>query len=442
MYDDLEPCRPSRFFFIARTGEAVVNTVLKNALVYTDHGFSKFDITISGGKIEAFDEIISSDLPSFVDCSGRYIFPGFIDVHVHFREPGFVYKETIAAGSRAAAHGGYTTVFTMPNLKPVPDNRENLSLQLDAIERDAVIKIIPYGAITIGEKGEKLSDMTDLAPYVCAFSDDGRGVQNREVMKEAMLTAKRLNKVICAHCEDNGLLHGGYIHDGKYAAVHRHAGISSESEWRQVERDIELAYETGCAYHVCHISTKESVSLIRDAKKSGVDITCETAPHYLVLCDEDLREEGRFKMNPPLRSAEDKDALLLGIEDDTIDMIATDHAPHSAEEKSRGLKDSPFGITGIETAFPLLYTKLIKTGVFPLEKIIRLLTVNPAKRFGLESGIRLGARADLTVFNLDELVSVNNDFFLSMGKSSPFIGEKLYGKCEMTICDGKAAWRI
>ncbi len=433
---------PERFFFVARTGEAAVNTVLKNALVYTEHGFSDFDIVISGEKIGALDKSASSDFASFVDCSGRYIFPGFIDVHVHFREPGFIYKETIATGSRAAAHGGYTTVFTMPNLNPVPDSRENLSCQLDAIERDAVITVLPYGALTVGEKGEKLSDMVGLSPIVCAFSDDGRGVQNREIMREAMLAAKRLGKVICAHCEDNSLLHGGYIHDGKYAAAHRHAGISSESEWRQIERDIELAYETGCAYHVCHVSAKESVSLIRDAKKSGVDITCETAPHYLILSDGDLREEGRFKMNPPLRSAEDRDALLLGVEDGTIDMIATDHAPHSAEEKARGLKESPFGITGIETAFPLLYTKLVKTGVFPLEKIIRLLTVNPAKRFGLESGIRAGAPANLTVYDLDGSVTVNDGFFLSMGKSSPFIGEKLYGKCEMTICDGRIAWQI
>ena len=436
-----EPCFVCRGSFLSsELREILENTVLKNATVLTENGFEKLNITVSDGKIISLSD--SSLVPSKTfDFSNCYIFPGFVDVHVHFREPGFVYKECIASGSRAAAHGGYTTVFTMPNLNPVPDCLQNLKPQLDAIKKDSVIKVIPYGSISVSELGRELSKLHELAPYVSAFSDDGKGVQDDGLMREAMLTAKELNKVICAHCEVNSLLNGGYIHKGGYALKNGHAGISSESEWRQIERDIKLAAETGCAYHVCHISAKESVSLIRDAKKSGVDITCETAPHYLVLCDEDLKEEGRFKMNPPLRGREDKEALLLGIEDGTIDMIATDHAPHSAEEKAKGLKGSPFGITGIETAFPLLYTKLVKPGVFSLEKIIKLLTENPAKRFGLESGIREGVKADLTVFSLDEEITVDDDFFLSMGKSSPFLGERLYGKCLMTLCEGEVAYR-
>lgn len=418
-----------------------MDIVLKNALVYNGRGFEALDVTVSDGRIEALGQADASVFPLSVDCSGRYVFPGFIDVHVHFREPGFLYKETIASGSRAAAHGGCTTVFPMPNLSPVPDCPEHLAPQSEAIARDAVIRVLPYGALTVGEQGERLADLEGLAPYVCAFSDDGRGLQDRGLMREAMRIAKYLGKVICTHCEDNRLLNGGYIHAGRYAEAHGHRGISSESEWRQVERDIALAAETGCAYHVCHVSTKESVSLIRDAKKSGVDITCETAPHYLVLCDDDLREEGRFKMNPPLRAAADRDALLEGILDGTVDMIATDHAPHSAEEKSRGLAGSPFGVTGIETAFPVLFTDLVKTGILTTERLLPLMTERPAARFGLTSGIRVGAPADLTVFDLHRTVTVNDEFFLSGGKSSPFAGRRLTGACELTLCGGRIAWR-
>ena len=363
------------------------------------------------------------------------IFPGFCDVHVHFRQPGFSYKETILTGSKAAAHGGYTAVCTMPNLNPVPDSAEHLKEQTDIIKSDAVINVLPYGAITVGQLGEQLSDMAAMAPNVIAFSDDGRGVQSEEMMLEAMRIAKSLDKIIVAHCEDNSLLKGGYIHDGIYAKQHNHRGICSESEWRPIERDIELSAKSGCAYHVCHISCKESVELIRQAKKSGVNITCETAPHYLVLDENDLREDGKFKMNPPLRSKEDKEALIEGIIDGTIDMISTDHAPHSAEEKSRGLEKSAFGIVGIETAFPVLYTKLVKEKVITLDKLIELLAVNSRKRFSIPLG------NSFTVWNLNKEYAVNPDDFLSMGKSTPFEGMSVYGECLVTVYDGRAVYK-
>lgn len=362
------------------------------------------------------------------------IFPGFCDVHVHFRQPGFSYKETILTGTKAAAHGGYTAVCTMPNLNPVPDSMEHLKEQLDIINKDAVINVYPYAAITVGQSGEKLSDMKALANSVIAFSDDGRGVQSEEMMKEAMLTAKALGKMIVAHCEDNSLLHGGYIHDGIYAREHNHRGICSKSEWGQIERDIKLAAETGCAYHICHISCKESVQLIREAKKSGVNVSCETAPHYLVLDENDLIEDGKFKMNPPLRSADDRLALIEGIIDGTIDMIATDHAPHSAEEKSRGLEKSAFGIVGIETAFPVLYSKLVKENIITLDKLIDLIAINPRKRFNIPFN------NDFTVWNLNEEYTVNPDRFLSMGKATPFENMQVYGKCLLTAANGKVVY--
>ena len=370
--------------------------------------------------------------------SGAYsyltVFPGFCDVHVHFREPGFSYKETIYSGSRAAAHGGYTSVCTMPNLNPVPDSAENLKMQTDIIKNDAVINVYPYGAITVGQNGEKLSDMDDMTDAI-AFSDDGRGVQNSEVMHKAMLKAKRLGKIIVAHCEDNSLLYGGYIHDGIYAATNNHRGISSKSEWLPIARDIELAAQTGCAYHVCHISTAESVELIRRAKKKGVDITCETAPHYLVLTDNDLQEDGRFKMNPPLRSEYDRLALIEGIKDGTIDMIATDHAPHSQEEKGKGLQNSAFGVVGIETAFSVMYTHLVKKGIISLEKLIELMSLNPHKRFGLDIG------DSYTVWDLNKQFSVNPNEFFSKGRATPFENAKLFGECVLTVCNGKIVYK-
>lgn len=361
------------------------------------------------------------------------VLPGFCDVHVHFREPGFFYKETIASGSLAAAHGGYTTVLTMPNLDPVPDNEESIRKQLDIIERDAVIDVKPYGSITVGQKGERLSDMDALAPLCAAFSDDGKGVQSEELMREAMLKAKSLGKLIVAHCEDNSLLYGGYIHDGVYAAAHGHRGICSESEWKPIERDLKLAADTGCGYHVCHISCKESAELIRDAKKSGVNVTCETAPHYLLLDENELRESGDWKMNPPLRSKEDRLALVRGVADGTVDMIATDHAPHSAEEKSRGLEKSAFGIVGIETSFSLLYTELVKTGIIPLEKLTELLCTAPRKRFNLPLN-------GYNVWALDSRYNIDTDTFLSKGRSTPFAGRSVYGKCLLTVCGGKIAY--
>ena len=382
-----------------------------------------------------FAEVSSAEEGLVRDFSKYAVFPGFCDVHVHFREPGFSYKETIKSGSMASAKGGYTSVCTMPNLNPVPDSLEHLKEQTDIIERDAVIEVLPYAAITIGEKGEELVDMESLAEKVIAFSDDGRGVQSEEMMREAMLRAKALGKMIVAHCEVNELLKGGYIHEGDYAKEHGHRGICSESEWKQIERDLRLAKETGCAYHVCHISTKESVDIIRKAKAEGVDVTCETGPHYLVMDDSDLQEEGRFKMNPPLRGKADREALIKGIQDGTIDMIATDHAPHSAEEKSKGLEKSPFGITGIETCFPVVYTKLVKTGIITLEKAIELLAINPRKRFGIKQG------NDFTVWNLEALEKVEPEKFLSMGKATPFEGWELFGKCMLTVKDGQIVYK-
>ena len=370
------------------------------------------------------------------------VFPGFVDVHVHLREPGFSYKETIATGTRAAARGGYTAVCPMPNLKPVPDSLENLKPELDAIEKDGVIHVHPYGAITVGEKGETLADLEAMAPYVVAFSDDGKGVQRDEKMKEAMTRAKALGKVIVAHCEDETLLNGGYIHDGDYARAHGHKGNVSASEWKQVERDLELVRETGCAYHVCHVSTKETVDLIRKAKAEGLDVTCETGPHYLVMNDSMLQEDGRFKMNPPIRSEEDRRALLAGLLDGTVDMIATDHAPHSAEEKSRGLEKSLFGVVGLETAFPVLYTELVKTGVLTLDRLIDAMVTRPARRFGIGTpALKEGAPADLTVFDLNESYRIDPADFLSMGRATPFAGRTVFGKCLLTLCGGEIAWQ-
>ena len=363
------------------------------------------------------------------------LFPGFCDVHVHFREPGFSYKETIKSGSLAAAAGGYTDVCTMPNLNPVPDSAAHLWQQLDLIERDAVVRVHPYGALTVGEKGETLAALEEMAPKVVAFSDDGRGVQSESLMRQGMECAKALGKVFAAHCEVNSLLRGGYIHDGIYAKAHGHRGICSESEWRMIERDLRLAKETGCAYHVCHISAKESVALIREAKRNGVDVTCETAPHYLTLCDGDLQEDGRFKMNPPLRAEADREALIEGLMDGTIDMIATDHAPHAADEKAKGLAGSAFGIVGLETAFPVLYTKLVKPGIVPMETVIRALTETPRSRFSIDPD------DSFTVWDLDAAFTVDPERFLSKGRATPFAGETLQGVCRLTVCGSNIVYQ-
>lgn len=371
---------------------------------------------------------------SFFNSPEYSVLPGFCDVHVHFREPGFSYKETILSGTRAAARGGYTAVCTMPNLNPVPDSPETLQPQLDAIEKDARIAVYPYGAITKGEKGEVLADLEAMAPKVVGFSDDGRGVQSPLLMEQAMRKARELGKLIVAHCEDNSLLRGGYIHDGRYARDHGHRGICSESEWGPIARDLELAAKTGASYHVCHISTKESVEIIRQAKKSGVDVTCETGPHYLVMDDSMLREEGRFKMNPPLRSKDDREALVEGLRDGTIDMIATDHAPHSAEEKSRGLQGSAFGVVGLETAFPILYTCLVRPGLLPMDRLLAALVTNPRNRFGIPMG------NDFSVWDLNAQYQIDPGDFLSQGKATPFEGWQVFGRCMATFRDGKPVY--
>lgn len=382
---------------------------------------------------EVIERLLSGDLAKY-NKENFAVLPGLCDVHVHFREPGFSYKETIKTGSMASAKGGFTAVCTMPNLNPVPDSVENLNKQLEIIKNDAVINVYPYASITIAQQGKELVDMSALSNYAVAFSDDGKGVQSDEMMLSAMRKAKELDKIIAAHCEDNSLLFGGYIHDGDYAKEHGHLGICSESEYKQIERDLKLVKETGVKYHVCHISTKESVEVIRQAKKDGLDVTCETGPHYLILDDSCLLEDGRFKMNPPLRSKTDRLALIEGLKDGTIDMIATDHAPHSKEEKSRGLKGSAFGVVGIETSFSAMYTHFVKTGIITLEELIKVMSTNPRKRFNIDNG------KDFTIFDLSKEYVVKTDEFISMGKATPFENMTFTGVCELTSVDGKTVY--
>lgn len=376
-----------------------------------------------------------------IDTTGLTVSGGFTDLHVHFREPGYSYKETIRTGSLAAARGGYTTVCTMPNLNPVPDSLRHLDLEQDIIDRDAVIQVLPYASITLGRKGEQLVDFSSLKGRCVAFSDDGSGVQSREMMLKAMEAAADNGCIIAAHCEDNSLLRGGYIHDGAWCHEHGHKGICSESEWGQIKRDLELAELTGCRYHVCHISTAESVDLIRRAKDRGVRVSCETAPHYLALCENDMMEDGRFKMNPPLRSSADRDALIAGLNDGTIDAIATDHAPHSPEEKSKGLEYSAMGISGLETAFPVLYTYLVMSGKVSLQRILEALTSSPRKAFGLPPVLEEGAAADIAIIDTRTEFTIDSSRFLSLGHSTPFEGNRVYGKVLMTLKDGVAVWK-
>ena len=405
-----------------------MNFTLKNAFVFNGNNFEKKSFSIINNSIVPLS---NDDELAVYDCEGLYVFPGFVDVHVHLREPGFSYKETISTGTEAAIKSGYTSLCTMPNLNPVPDSFENLKKQLDIIEKDAMCSVLPFGSITKNESGEELSDMESMAPYVAGFSDDGKGVQNEQIMRQAMLKAKSLSKIISAHCEENSLLDGGVVHDGEFAKCNNIPGICSASEYIPIKRDIELVKETGVSYHVCHISTKESVELIREAKKSGVDITCETAPHYLVFNDMDIKDEGRFKMNPPIRSEGDRLALVEGIKDGTIDMIATDHAPHSFDEKSKGLLGSLMGVVGLETAFPVLYTHLVKNGIITLEKLIELMSINPSKRFSINNN-----DVNLCIYDLDKKFMINSDEFISKGKSSPFEGNEVFGKCVGVIYKG------
>lgn len=422
--------------------DAASRIVLKGGRVFSGGKSFEADVVVCGDRIaEVTPEAAILPGDKVVDCRGRWVTAGLVDLHVHLREPGFSSKETIATGTAAAAHGGFTTVCAMPNLEPAPDSLENLRRETAIIERDAVVKVLPYATITRRRAGREIVDFAALKPYVAAFSDDGSGVQDDGMMLAAMRAAAANDCIIAAHCEVNSLLHGGYIHDGAYAAAHGHKGISSESEWRQIERDIKLAEQTGCRYHVCHISTKESVALIRDAKRSGVRITCETGPHYLTMCDADLREEGRFKMNPPIRSAADRNALIEGVQDGTIDVIATDHAPHTAEEKSRGLAGSAMGVAGLETSFAVIYTKLVMAGIISPERMIELMAEAPRRIFALGGGLAAGEKADIAVFDLDNEFTVDPATFLSKGRSTPFEGWRLHGQTILTLVDGRTAYR-
>ncbi len=418
----------------------MLNLLLKNGTVYIDGVLKKADVLVKDGVVADVREgIVSVDTPA-VDVDKLFIVPGFADVHVHLREPGFSYKETIATGTAAAARGGFTLVCSMPNLNPVPDSVENLKKEQDIIDESAVIKVLPYASITYGEKGQELVDFDALSEKCFAFSDDGKGVQSREMMKEAMLKAKANGKPIVAHCEDESLLFGGYIHDGEYAKAHGHRGICSESEWGQVKRDVEMVEETGVQYHVCHISTKETVDIVKQAKAKGLQVTCETGPHYLAFCDMDLKEEGRFKMNPPIRSAEDRDALIQGIKDGVIEVIATDHAPHSEEEKTKGLEKSAMGVVGLETSFGAVNTYMVKAGHISFEKLVEIMSVNPRKIFGLPYGIKVGEKADFAVVDRDKEWIVDPAEFVSQGKFTPFRGVKLTGDVLFTAYDGKAVY--
>ena len=417
--------------------------LLQNAQILSSGGvFRAADVLLSGGRIVSIGDRISCPADAVsIDLHKAVLFPGFVDVHVHLREPGFSYKETIRTGTLAAAHGGFAHVAAMPNLDPVPDCAAALAVQRAIIEKDALVHVHPYGAVSVGEKGERLADLEGLAPGVIAFSDDGRGVQSESLMREAMTRCHALGKILAAHCEDNSLLHGGYIHDGAYARAHGHRGICSESEWGPIARDLRLAEETGCAYHVCHVSTKESVALIRAAKRRGVDVTCETAPHYLTFTDEDLQEDGRFKMNPPLRAREDRDALIEGLLDGTIDMLVTDHAPHSREEKARGLDKSAMGVVGLETSFAASYTALVQTGILPLGKLVDLMHGAPMRRFGCGTELAEGQPADLTAFDLTKTYTVDPEMFLTMGRATPFAGRALTGVCKLTMIGGEPVWK-
>ena len=417
--------------------------LLQNAQILSSGGvFRAADVLLSGGRIVSIGDRISCHADAVsIDLHKAVLFPGFVDVHVHLREPGFSYKETIRTGTLAAAHGGFAHVAAMPNLDPVPDCAAALAVQRAIIEKDALVHVHPYGAVSVGEKGERLADLEGLAPGVIAFSDDGRGVQSESLMREAMMQCRRLGKILAAHCEDNSLLHGGYIHDGAYARAHGHRGICSKSEWGPIARDLKLAEQTSCAYHVCHVSTKESVALIRAAKRRGVDVTCETAPHYLTFTDEDLQEDGRFKMNPPLRAREDRDALIEGLLDGTIDMLVTDHAPHSREEKARGLEKSAMGVVGLETSFAASYTALVQTGILPLEKLVDLMHGAPMRRFGCGTELAEGQPADLTAFDLTKTYTVDPETFLTMGRATPFAGRALTGVCKLTMIGGEPVWK-
>ena len=415
--------------------------ILKSGTVVREGVREQLDVLVADGKILSVGKNIEPEAgDKVVDCQGKLVCSGLVDLHVHLREPGFSSKETIASGTAAAAHGGFTTVCSMPNLAPAPDTLEHLQEQLDLIAKDAVVKVLPYATITERRAGDELVDFAALKPYVAGFSDDGTGVQREEVMKAAMESAAENGCIIAAHCEVDDLLRGGYIHDGEYAKKNGHRGICSESEWGQIERDINLVEKIGSRYHVCHISTKESVALIREAKSRGVKITCETGPHYLTMCDMDLKEEGRFKMNPPIRSAEDRDALIAGIQDGTIDVVATDHAPHTAEEKSRGLERSAMGVVGLETSFAVIYSKLVKTGVISLEKAVDVLAEAPRRIFGLGGSLSEGEAADIAVFDLDAEWTVDPEKFHSKGKATPFEGWTLQGECCLTMVDGEIVY--
>ena len=423
-----------------------MKTLIKNGQINTRKNMTTpAEIWIEDGRIKAIGTGFSeAEFDEVFDAKGQLITPGLVDVHVHLREPGFTYKETIEAGTRSAARGGFTTVCAMPNLNPVPDTAEKLRQVYDIIRKDAVVKVLQYAPITENLRSEKLVDQEALVEEgAFAFTNDGVGVQTAGTMYLAMKEAAKNNKALVAHTEDESLLFGGVMHAGKKAEELGLPGILSVTESSQIARDLLLAEATGVHYHVCHVSTKESVRVIRDAKKTGIQVTAEVSPHHLILIDEDIPEDfGFWKMNPPLRGREDREALIEGLLDGTIDCIATDHAPHGLEEKSQSFMKSPFGIVGSETAFQLIYTHFVETGRFTLEQVINWLAVKPAEIFGLNAGtLTVGAPADVAVFDITQTCTIDKEDFLSKGENTPFIGWKVKGETQMTFVNGKLVWQ-
>ncbi|HLS66663.1 MAG TPA: dihydroorotase [Pseudogracilibacillus sp.] len=422
-----------------------MKTKLTNAVrLVSEDKFERCELLLEDDKVVAIDTIVEAEADQIIDCGGNVVLPGFIDVHIHLREPGGEAKETIKTGTEAAARGGFTTVCAMPNTNPVPDNEETVRDILQRIEKDAVIRVLPYAAITKGLQGKERTNITELSKLgVFAFTDDGVGIQTAGQMYEAMVEAAKNDMTIVAHCEDNSILYGGAVHEGDVSKRLDMPGILNACEAVHIARDVLLAEAANCHYHVCHVSTKESVRVIRDAKRAGIRVTAEVTPHHLLLTEDDITEDdANYKMNPPLRAKEDRDALIAGLLDGTIDFIATDHAPHTEVEKEAGILRAPFGIVGLETAFPLMYTHFVKTGKMTFRQLVDYFTKKPAEVFGLPYGmLQVGSIADLTVVDLENEMTIDKTTFYSKGKNTPFDGWNVYGNPLLTIASGKTVYK-